>query len=329
MLIKRTPDVSSSEITDEHLYLRRRDFIRMAGGALAGAAAATSLGAFGAVVDAAEASAPPAADLQAPLQNIVRKMVTTNDPPNTFDQITSYNNFYEFGTNKSDPTRYAGKLTTSPWTVKIDGLCNKPADYHLEDLIKTSELEERVYRHRCVEAWSMVIPWVGIPLASVLNRVEPTAKATFVEFTTLLRPSEMPGLAYGGLNWPYTEGLRLDEARHPLTLLAVGLYGKTLLNQNGAPIRLVVPWKYGFKGAKSIVRIRLTDKMPRTSWVEENPAWYGFYSNVNPDVNPVRWNQSRERRLPSLFSTTKTMIFNGYGDQVASMYQNLDLKKYY
>jgi len=329
MLVKRTPDISSSEITDEHLYLRRRDFIRVAGGALAGAAAATSLGAFGAVVDAAEASAPPAADLQAPLQNIVRKVVTTNDPPNPFDQITSYNNFYEFGTNKSDPKRYAGKLTTSPWTVKIDGLCNKPADYHLEDLIKTSELEERVYRHRCVEAWSMVIPWVGIPLASVLNRVEPTAKATFVEFTTLLRPSEMPGLAYGGLNWPYTEGLRLDEARHPLTLLAVGLYGKTLLNQNGAPIRLVVPWKYGFKGAKSIVRIRLTDKMPRTSWVEENPAWYGFYSNVNPDVNPVRWNQSRERRLPSLFSTTKTMIFNGYGDQVASMYQNLDLKKYY
>jgi sulfoxide reductase catalytic subunit YedY len=256
-------------------------------------------------------------------------MVTTDDKPNTFEQITSYNNYYEFGTGKGDPQRYAGKLTTSPWTVKIDGLCNKPADYALEDLIKPFELEERVYRHRCVEAWSMVIPWVGIPLASVLKRVEPTSKATFVEFTTVLRPKEMIGLAYGGLNWPYTEGLRLDEAMHPLTLLAVGLYGKTLMNQNGAPIRLVVPWKYGFKGAKSIVRIRLVDKMPRTSWVEQNPDWYGFYSNVNPNVNPVRWDQSRERRLPSLFATTKTQLFNGYGDQVASMYAGLDLKKYY
>jgi sulfoxide reductase catalytic subunit YedY len=208
-------------------------------------------------------------------------------------------------------------------------LCNKPGDYHLEDLIKPADLEERVYRHRCVEAWSMVIPWIGVPLASILKRVEPTGKAAFVEFTTVLRPNEMPALSEVALNWPYKEGLRLDEAMNSLTLLAVGLYGKTLLNQNGAPIRLVVPWKYGFKGAKSIVRIRFVDKMPLTSWVQENSDWYGFYSNVNPNVNPVRWDQSRERRLPSLFATMKTQIFNGYGDQVASLYSGLDLKRNY
>jgi sulfoxide reductase catalytic subunit YedY len=330
MLIKKASDVRSSEITDEGLYLRRREFIRLAGGAVAGVAAAGVLGACGrAAADASEPSDAVAYAAQQAFPTISKRMVTTTDPPNTFEQITSYNNYYEFGTNKSDPKAYSGKLTTSPWTVKIDGFCNKPGDYHLEDLIKPAELEERIYRFRCVEAWSMVVPWVGVPLASILNRVEPTAKATFVEFTTVLRPKEMPGLASGGLNWPYTEGLRLDEAKHPLTLLAVGLYGKTLLNQNGAPIRVVVPWKYGFKGAKSIVRIRLTDKMPRTSWVEEDSAWYGFYSNVNPNVSPVRWDQSRERRLPSLFATTKTQLFNGYGDQVASMYAGMDLKKYY
>jgi len=227
------------------------------------------------------------------------------------------------------PARYAGQLKTSPWTVKIDGLCNKPADYHLDDLIKTADLEERVYRHRCVEAWSMVIPWVGIPLASVIKRAEPQGKASFVEFTTVLRPSEMPGLATGGLDWPYTEGLRMDEAMHPLTLLAVGLYGKTLLNQNGAPIRLVVPWKYGFKGAKSIVRIRFVDKMPHTAWNDANSTEYGFYSNVNPTVDHPRWSQATERRIPSYFKTTKTLMFNGYADQVASLYAGMDLRKWY
>jgi methionine sulfoxide reductase catalytic subunit len=330
MLIKKEPGIPSSEITDEAHYLPRRDFIRLAGGAAFGLAAAGTLGVCSSSgLDASETTEPVSAAAATPIPNIVKRMVTTNDPPNSFEQITGYNNFYEFGTNKGDPKQYAGRLTTSPWTVKIDGLCNKPADYQVEDLIKPFELEERVYRHRCVEAWSMVIPWVGIPLASVLKRAEPTSKATFVEFTTVLRPKEMPGLPYGGLDWPYTEGLRLDEAMHPLTLLVVGLYGKTLLNQNGAPLRLVVPWKYGFKGAKSIVRIRLVDKMPRTSWVEQNPVWYGFYSNVNPNVSPVRWDQGRERRLPSLFATTKTLMFNGYGDQVASMYAGMDLKKYY
>jgi methionine sulfoxide reductase catalytic subunit len=332
MLIKKPSDIPSSEITDEGTYLRRREFIRLAAGAVAGAAAGSLVACadrVGASSDASEASASAAGAAEQTPLTAVRRMVTTNDPPNTFEQITTYNNYYEFGTGKGDPSRYAGKLTTKPWTVKIDGQCNKPGDYDLDDLIKTSELEDRIYRHRCVEAWSMVIPWVGIPLASVLKRAEPTSKATFVEFTTVLRPKEMVGLSEGGLRWPYTEGLRMDEAMHPLTILAVGLYGKTLLNQNGAPIRLVVPWKYGFKGAKSIVRIRFVEKMPLTSWVQENPDWYGFYSNVNPNVNPVRWDQSRERRLPSLFATMKTQIFNGYGDQVASMYAGLDLKRNY
>jgi methionine sulfoxide reductase catalytic subunit len=313
MLIKNAPDIKASEITDESHYLRRREFIQLATGVALGALAAGK------------------AEAQTPLPNITKHIVTTaaDEKVNSFQDITSYNNYYEFGMGKNDPQRYAGRLKVSPWTVKIDGACAKPAEYHIEDLIKPFELEERVYRHRCVEAWSMVIPWVGIPLASVLNRAEPTSKATFVEFTTVLRPTEMPGLSSGGLNWPYTEGLRLDEAMHPLTLLAVGLYGKTLMNQNGAPIRLVVPWKYGFKGAKSIVRIRFVSKMPVTSWVEENPDWYGFYSNVNPNVNPVRWDQSRERRLPGFFATRKTELFNGYGEQVGSMYAGMDLKKFY
>ncbi len=330
MLIRKAAAIRASEITDEQHYLRRREFMRLAGGALAVAAAGGVLGACagsGAAASTAEDAESPAA-AQSPL-TIAKRVVTTDEKLNTFEQITQYNNFYEFGTDKSDPARYAGRLRTSPWTVRIDGSCAKPADYHVEDLIKPFELEERIYRHRCVEAWSMVIPWVGIPLASVLARAEPTSKATFVEFTTLMRPQEMPGQMDPILNWPYREGLRMDEAMHPLTLLTVGLYGKTLMNQNGAPIRLVVPWKYGFKSIKSIVRIRFVDKMPRTSWSDQNPDWYGFYSNVNPDVSPVRWNQSRERRLPELFATRKTMMFNGYGDQVASMYAGMDLRKYY
>jgi len=328
MLIKKPADIASSEITDERLYLRRRDFMQLGAG-LVGAAAGGILAACGR--DAVDASGgPPIAPApQTPLIDIKKRMVTVTDPQNTFEQITSYNNFYEFGINKGDPARYSGQLKTSPWTVKIDGYCNKPGEYHIEDLIKMGDLEERVYRHRCVEAWSMVIPWVGIPLASVIKRADPQPKATFVQMWTLNRPSEMPGLRSDVLDWPYTEGLRMDEAMHPLTILAVGLYGKTLLNQNGAPIRLVVPWKYGFKGVKSIVRISFVDKMPKTSWVEENPSWYGFYSNVNPNVNPVRWDQSHERALPALFATRKTEMFNGYGDQVASMYANLDLKKWY
>jgi sulfoxide reductase catalytic subunit YedY len=318
MLIRasRSSDVRSSEITDEALYMRRREFMGTAGRAALGALAAP----FAASI--AEAAG------QTPLSGVKPKVVATDESLNTFEEITSYNNFYEFGQGKDDPQRYAGRMKTSPWKVKIDGLCAKPAEYLIEDLIKPFELEERIYRLRCVEAWSMVIPWVGIPLSSILKRAEPLAKATFVEFTTLVRPSEMPGQRDPVLDWPYREGLRMDEANHPLTILAVGLYGKTLMNQNGAPVRLVVPWKYGFKSIKSIVQIKFVDRMPQTSWVQQNPSWYGFYSNVNPDVNPVRWDQSRERRIGTLFAR-RTQMFNGYGDQVASMYAGLDLRKNY
>ena len=326
MIIKTRPDIPSSEITDERLYLRRREFIQLGAG-LAGAAAGGLLAACG--NGALDAAAPPNAAPQSPIAGVTKKMVTTTEPLNKFEEITGYNNFYEFGTGKGDPARYAGQMKTSPWTVKIDGHCNKPGDYHLDDLIKSAELEERVYRLRCVEGWSMVIPWIGIPLAAVIKRAEPAPKATFVEMQTLVRAKEMPGLPYGGIPWPYTEGLRLDEANHPLTLLAVGLYGKTLMNQNGAPIRLVVPWKYGFKSIKSIVRIRFVDKMPTTAWNQLQPQEYGFYSNVNPTVDHPRWSQATERRIPQLFKTTKTLMFNGYSDQVASMYAGMDLRKFY
>ena len=329
MLIKTRPEIPSSEITDERLYLRRREFIQIGAGLMGAAAGGLAAACGGSALDAASSSVPANAAPQTPIADVKKKMVTTTEALNSFEQITTYNNFYEFGTKKSDPARYAGQLKTSPWTVKIDGLCNKPGDYALDDLIKTADLEERVYRLRCVEAWSMVIPWIGIPLAAVIKRADPQPKATFVEMQTIVRPKEMPGLPYGGINWPYTEGLRMDEANNPLTLLAVGLYGKTLMNQNGAPLRLVVPWKYGFKSVKSIVRIRFVDKMPRTAWNELQPSEYGFYSNVNPEVDHPRWSQATERRIPSYFKTTKTLMFNGYADQVASMYAGMDLRKYY
>ena len=328
MLINRVPDIPSSEITDEKLYVRRREFIRLAGSAIVAAAAGPLIpGCTNDPVSAGAAGEPLAAGQMA-LSNVKPKVVTTDEKLNSFEEISSYNNFYEFGLGKDDPKRYGDRMKTSPWKVKIDGQCNKPAEYLLEDLIKPVQLEERIYRLRCVEAWSMVIPWVGIPLSSILNRAEPNAKATFVEFTTLLRPSEMPGQNQPALNWPYTEGLRMDEAMHPLTIMAVGLYGKTLVNQNGAPFRLVVPWKYGFKSIKSVVRIKLVDKMPNTAWNEANPREYGFYSNVNPEVDHPRWTQARERRIGEL-SRRPTLMFNGYGDQVASMYTGMDLRKYY
>jgi sulfoxide reductase catalytic subunit YedY len=326
MLIKHAPDIASSEITDERVYLRRREFLRMAGGAALSMAAGAPLLARGREGVGSPDGGPFAP--QQPLANVKPKVVTTDETPNTFDEITSYNNFYEFGMGKADPKRYGGMLKTSPWKVKVDGLCAKPADYLLDDFLKPLTLEERVYRLRCVEAWSMVIPWVGVPLSAILQRAEPAPKAAFVEFTTLLRPSEMPGQTQPSLDWPYTEGLRLDEAMHPLTIMAVGLYGRTLMNQNGAPLRLVVPWKYGFKSIKSVVRIRFTDKQPRTAWQTSNPSEYGFYSNVNPEVDHPRWTQARERRLPE-FGRRPTLMFNGYGDQVASMYAGMDLKKNY
>ena len=316
MLIKPAPDVRSSEITDETLYLRRREFIRTA--------AVPAVAALAGLAPALDAAAAP----QAALPNVRKGVVTLADALTPWEDVTTYNNFYEFGMDKGDPARNAKKFVTKPWTVKIDGLVSKPGDYHFEDLVAPHALEERVYRLRSVEAWSMVVPWVGFPLKDLIKRVEPQSGATFVEFTTLLDPRQMPGQRLGVLDWPYVEGLRLDEAMHPLTILAVGLYGKVLPNQNGAPLRLVVPWKYGFKSIKSIVRMRFTAKQPTSSWQASAPQEYGFYSNVNPDVDHPRWSQARERRIGE-FLKRKTLMFNGYADQVAGLYAGMDLRKNY
>jgi sulfoxide reductase catalytic subunit YedY len=313
MIIKSAPDIRSSEITDETLYLRRREFMK--------AAAVPAVAALAGLV-------PSRAAGQDLLPDVRKGVVTVNEAWTPWEDVTTYNNFYEFGTDKSDPARNAGNFRTKPWTVTIDGLVNKPGAYHVEDLFAPHSLEERVYRLRCVEAWSMVIPWVGFPLKSVIARAEPQGGANFVEFTTLLDRGRMPGQRVAVLDWPYVEGLRLDEAMHPLAILAVGLYGKVLPNQNGAPLRLVVPWKYGFKSIKSIVRIRLTAKQPVSSWQASAPQEYGFYSNVNPDVDHPRWSQARERRIGE-FLKRKTLMFNGYADQVAGLYAGMDLRKFY
>jgi sulfoxide reductase catalytic subunit YedY len=316
MLIKRVSDIRSSEITPESVYRSRREFLQSAAAGTLGAFAGASL--LGEVLHA-----------QAAIPNVKKSPLSTTEAPSTWEQLTEYNNFYEFGTQKSDPARYAGRLRVKPWTVKVDGLVAKPATYALEDLVKPHQLEERVYRFRCVEAWSAVIPWVGFPLADLIKRVQPQGKAAYVAFTTLNRPGEMPGQRTSSLEWPYVEGLRMDEAMHPLTLLATGLYGKELPNQNGAPIRLVVPWKYGFKSIKSIVRISFVEEEPPTSWNIANAAEYGFYSNVNPMVDHPRWSQTRERVLGGFLKNKPTLMFNGYGDQVAKLYAGMDLKKFY
>jgi len=312
MIIRTRRDIPSSQITDERLYLRRREFITLAGAGVATAAAACAEG--------AQAQRPPA------LAGVRPGPFGTSEARTPYEDVTTYNNFYEFGADKGDPARHAGGLRTRPWTVRIDGECQKPADYQVEDLIKPNALEERVYRLRCVEGWSMVIPWVGFPLARVIARAEPGTRARFVEFTTLLDPRQMPGQRDPVLEWPYVEGLRLDEATHPLAILAVGLYGATLPNQNGAPLRLVVPWKYGFKSIKAIVRIRFVEKQPVTAWQRQNPREYGFYSNVNPEVDHPRWSQARERRIGEFFKR-RTLMFNGYGDEVASLYAGMDLRR--
>ncbi len=271
-----------------------------------------------------------ASTLPPALHGIAKSPLSTKDDPNTWEEITTYNNFYEFGTGKDDPARNAGSLKTEPWTVTVDGEVNRPGKYALDDLLKGVGLQQRIYRLRCVEAWSMVIPWVGVPLAEILKRYEPTSKAKFVEFTTLLDPSQMPGQRRSVLPWPYVEGLRIDEAMHPLTILATGLYGRELPNQDGAPLRLVVPWKYGFKSGKSIVRIRLTETRPENTWHVIAPNEYGFYANVNPHVDHPRWSQARERRIgqDSLFAPKRrTEMFNGYAEQVAQLYAGMDLRK--
>jgi len=321
MLIKHPSDIRSSEITDKKLYLNRREFIR----ATTGTAVAAATGVIGA--EAFLQAATPAPHGRK-LENVKKSPLSTDEKPNTWDQITTYNNYYEFGTDKDSPSTTARSLKTQPWTVAVEGECNKKAIWNLEDILKGQTLEDRIYRHRCVEAWSMIIPWVGFPLADFIKKCEPTAKAKFIEFTTLNDPKQMPGLRSSVLRWPYVEALRLDEAMHPLTVLAVGLYGEVVPNQNGAPLRLVVPWKYGFKHIKSIVKIKFTERQPLNTWQESAPQEYGFYSNVNPSVDHPRWTQASERRIGE-FLRRKTMMFNGYGDQVASLYAGMDLKKNY
>jgi len=321
MLIRRAPRFKSSEITDEKLYLRRREFIS---GAAAVALAPLALGVAG-------AGAKTAAG--APLKATKNATFSSAEPPTDFQSATTYNNFYEFGTDKEDPSRNGQSLKPRPWAVQIDGLVAKPQKLDIDQLLTLAPLEERVYSLRCVEAWSMVIPWIGYPLSALLKRAEPTGQAKFVEFTTLVDPEQFPGqrkgiLSFGGLDWPYIEGLRLDEAMHPLTLLTVGMYGQVLPIQNGAPLRIVVPWKYGFKSIKSIVRIRLVSEQPKVTWEKQAPQEYGFYSNVNPNVDHPRWSQATERRIGD-FRRRKTLPFNGYGDLVASLYTGMDLKKFY
>jgi sulfoxide reductase catalytic subunit YedY len=306
MLIKKPDDIRSSEITSEELYANRREFLKTAGllGVAAAAAATTGF-----------AGRPSG-----------RQGPQLKDELTPYEDVTTYNNYYEFGTDKADPAENATNFKTKPWTVKVEGLVTKPATYSIEDFIKPSKLEERVYRMRCVEGWSMVIPWMGFPMSDLITRVQPLSSAKYIEFQTLHDPKQMPGQRSSVLSWPYTEGLRLDEAMHPLAIFSVGLYGKTLLPQNGAPLRTVIPWKYGFKATKSIVRIRFTDTQPKTAWNEAASNEYGFYANVNPSVDHPRWSQATERRIGE-FSRRPTLPFNGYADEVASLYKGLDLRR--
>lgn len=309
--------IRSSAITDKGVYVNRRQFIE------AMVAAGSVLAAGG----VARAQSPAAHGRKL---TTVPSPLSTRETPNSWNHLTTYNNFYEFGTDKAEPAETAPRWRPrQPWTVAVDGECARPGTMNLEDILKGQTLEDRIYRHRCVEGWSMVVPWVGFPFSRLVEKCGPTSRARFVEFTTLLDPQAMPGQRADVLEWPYVEGLRLDEAMHPLTILAVGIYGEALPNQNGAPLRLVVPWKYGFKGAKSIVRIRFTRGMPTSSWMKNWPQAYGFYANVNPVHPHPRHSQATEARLPSLFRTTPTQMFNGYGEQVARLYTGMDLHKDY
>ena len=317
MLIRRAPRFTASEITDPTLYLSRRELI-------SGAAAALVL------VPGLGSAAAPALQPLAATRNAAFSL---NESATKVEAATTYNNFYEFGVNKDDPSRLGHTLRPRPWAVQVDGFVQKPKTFDIDELTRLFPLEERVYSLRCVEAWSMVIPWIGFPLASLLKRVEPTGQAKFVEFTTLLDPNQFPAqkpgfFGFSSLDWPYVEGLRLDEAMHPLTILAVGLYGKVLPSQNGAPLRLVVPWKYGFKGIKSIVKIHLTEEQPPTTWNLAAPHEYGFYANVNPAVDHPRWSQATERRIGE-FRRRATLPFNGYAEQVAELYAGMDLRRFF
>jgi sulfoxide reductase catalytic subunit YedY len=309
MLITPPAPTPASEITEKSVFVARRDFLRLAAGSVAALALPDALAA-----DKLAAS--------------MRSAYSTDEAQTPFRHVTGYNNFYEFGADKEDPAQHAHALRTRPWTVQIDGLVKKPRTLAIEDILKLAPIEERIYRLRCVEGWSMVVPWLGFPLATLLKQVEPLGSAKYVEFTSAVQPEVMPGVRRHLLDFPYREGLRLDEAMHPLTIVCVGLYGELLPNQNGAPVRVIVPWKYGFKNAKSIVRIRFTEQMPPTSWNTLQPSEYGFYSNVNPEVSHPRWSQARERRLGE-FTKRPTLPFNGYADQVGQLYTGMDLRKYF
>jgi sulfoxide reductase catalytic subunit YedY len=317
MLIKKPADIPSSEITDKKLYMNRRNFMMAAGAGAVSLAAGFGLKQLAAPSETVLANAK--------LENVAKSQFSTNEKQTPLKDITNYNNYYEFSTDKYEPAGLAKNFRTRPWTVAIEGAVKKPKVLDIDAIIKSNPLEERIYRLRCVEGWSMVIPWVGFPLNSFIKQVEPTSKAKYVEFTSVLDPSQMPGQRGHVLDWPYVEGLRLDEAMHPLAILAVGLYGETLPNQDGAPIRLVVPWKYGFKSIKAVVKIKFVDHQPATAWNKATPNEYGFYSNVNPEVDHPRWSQAKERRLGEFFKRP-TLKFNGY-DQVASLYAGMDLRK--
>jgi len=322
MLIKKPDDIKSSEITDKQLYLSRRDFI---------SATTRSLGVLAAGMAApglllgsreAEASTP------SKLSGLRKSALSSDDKLTPYKDVTTYNNFYEFGTDKYSPAQLAGTLNPRPWTITVEGEVKHKKTFDIDALLKLAPLEERIYRLRCVEGWSMVIPWAGFSLSDLIKQVEPNGNAKFVEFVSLQDPKQMPGQRSGVLDWPYVEGLRMDEAMHPLTLLALGLYGEVLPNQNGAPVRLVAPWKYGFKNAKSIVKIRFVSQPGTSSWMKANPNEYGFFANVNPTVDHPRWSQAKERRIGE-FSKRETLMFNGYAEQVAQMYSGMDLRKFF
>jgi sulfoxide reductase catalytic subunit YedY len=322
MLIRKPDDIKSSEITDKQIYLSRRDFLSASTRSLGVLAA--GMAAPGLILSSREAEANTAIKL-----NGVRKSaLSTSEGLTPYKDVTTYNNFYEFGTDKYSPAQLAGTLNPRPWTITVEGEVKRQKTYDIDALLKLAPLEERIYRLRCVEGWSMVIPWVGFSLSELIKQVEPNSNAKFVEFISLHDPRQMPGQRSGVLDWPYVEGLRIDEALHPLAILAVGLYGEVLPNQNGAPVRLVAPWKYGFKNAKSIVKIRFVSKPSASSWMKANANEYGYFANVNPTVDHPRWSQAKERRIGE-FSKRETLMFNGYAEQVAQLYSGMDLKKFF
>ena len=320
MLIRKAPDLTYADVTPKSVYLDRRRFLREIG--IVGAAAIAGKNLL-------ELAAPSQTALAAPkFTGLAKSPFSTAEKQNSFQDVTHYNNYYEFGTDKTDPAKYAQNFKTSPWTVSVEGEVKTPRKFTMEEILKLAPLEERIYRHRCVERWSIVVPWIGYSFSTIAKLVEPTLKARYVAFETFYDPRQMPQAKYGGIDFPYVEGLRLDEAMNPLALLCVGMYGDNLANQDGAPVRMILPWKYGYKSIKSLIKIRFQEKEPPTTWNRYSADEYGFYSNVNPNVDHPRWSQSKERRLGEIF-TRPTLMFNGYGDQVASLYNGMDLKKFH